>query len=70
LDTGEKSTVCLVYPLDANIEEMKISILSPVGMALIGLRVGGKIDWPLPGGNIKNLQVIAVSQPEKSGISV
>jgi regulator of nucleoside diphosphate kinase len=65
-DTGEKSTVCLVYPLEANIEEMKISILSPVGMALIGLRVGGKIDWPLPGGATKHLQVVAVSKPAKS----
>jgi len=64
LDTGEKSTVSLVYPMDANIEQMKISILSPVGTALIGLRVGGKIDWPLPGGNIKHLQVITVSQPK------
>jgi len=64
-DTGEKSTVSLVYPMDANIEQMKISILSPVGTALIGLQVGGKIDWPLPGGNIRHLQVIAVSQAEK-----
>lgn len=65
LGTGEQLTVSLVYPMDADIEKMKISILSPVGTALIGLRVGGKIDWPLPGGNIKHLQVISVIQPEK-----
>lgn len=65
LDTGEKSTVCLVYPMDANVEKMKISILSPVGTALIGLRVGGKIDWPLPSGKIRHLQVTAVTQAEK-----
>ncbi len=65
LATGGQSTVSLVYPMDADIEKMKISILSPVGTALIGLRVGGKIDWPLPGGNIKHLQVISVTQPEK-----
>jgi regulator of nucleoside diphosphate kinase len=64
-DTGEKSTVSLVYPKDANIEHMKISILSPIGTALIGLQVGGKIDWPLPSGNMKHLQVIAVNQAEK-----
>lgn len=65
LDTGEESTINLVYPMDANIEQMKISILSPVGTALIGLRVGGKIDWPLPGGKIRHLQVVAVTQAEK-----
>ena len=64
-DTGEKSTVTLVYPMDANIEQMKISILSPVGSALIGLQVGGRIDWPLPGGNIRHLQVVGVIQSEK-----
>lgn len=65
LETGEESTASLVYPMDANIEEMKISILSLVGTALIGLRVDGKIDWPLSGGRIKHLQVKAVTQTKK-----
>ena len=65
LDTGEESTVTLVYPANVNIEQMRISILSPVGTALIGLRVGGKIDWPLPSGKIRHLQVVAVTQAEK-----
>ncbi len=65
LDTAEESTVTLVYPANANIEKMRISILSPVGTALIGLRVGGKIDWPLPSGKIRHLQVVAVTQAEK-----
>ena len=66
LDTCEESTVSLVFPADTNIEKMKISILSPVGTALIGLQVGGKIDWPLPGGKVRHLQVVAVTQAEKS----
>jgi len=66
LDTREESTVSLVFPADTNIEKMKISILSPVGTALIGLQVGGKIDWPLPGGKVRHLQVVAVTQAEKS----
>lgn len=66
LDTAEESTVDLVYPANADIEKMKISILSPVGTALIGLRVGGKIDWPLPSGKIRHLQVVAVIQAEKT----
>lgn len=65
LDSGEESTISLVFPLEANVEQMKISILSPVGTALIGLRVGGTINWPLPGGKIRRLQVVAVTQPQK-----
>ena len=70
LDTAEESTVTLVYPANADIEKMKISILSPVGTALIGLRVGGKIDWPLPNGKIRHLQVVAVTQAEKTTIQL
>lgn len=65
LDTAEESTVTLVYPTNADIEQMKISVLSPVGTALIGLAVGGKIDWPLPNGKIRHLQVVDVTQAEK-----
>lgn len=64
-DSKEELTVSLVYPANANVEEMKISILSPVGSALIGLQVGGEIDWPLPNGKKRGLQVTAVIQPIK-----
>ena len=43
LDSKEVLTISLVYPESSNVEQMKISILSPVGSALIGLRVGGEI---------------------------
>ena len=61
LDSGEETRISLVYPSDAKVEDMKISILTPIGTALIGLRVGGKIDWPIPGGKVRRLQVTAVS---------
>lgn len=64
LDSGENTTVSLVYPLDASVDQMKISILSPVGSALIGLRIGGHIDWPMPQGKLRRLKVINVIQPE------
>lgn len=63
LDSGEETNISLVYPQDAKVEEMKISILTPVGTALIGLRVGGTIDWPIPGGKVRRLEVTAVSHP-------
>ncbi|HSX84153.1 MAG TPA: nucleoside diphosphate kinase regulator [Cellvibrio sp.] len=68
LDSGEETRISLVYPQDAKVDDMKISILTPVGTALIGLGVGGKIDWPTPGGKVRRLQVTAVSpapSPEK-----
>lgn len=65
LDSGKKSVVTLVYPHEANIEENKVSILAPVGAALIGLRVGQIINWPLPQGKERRIKVESVlSQPE------
>lgn len=61
LDTDKESVVTLVYPQDANIDEGKISIFAPVGSALIGLRVGQVINWPLPNGKEKRIQVVSVS---------
>jgi regulator of nucleoside diphosphate kinase len=62
LDSHEEKTISLVYPNEADVTQMKISILSPVGSALIGLRIGGKIDWPVPQGKVRRLKVIAVQQ--------
>ena len=58
----------LVYPREADGSADKVSILAPVGSALLGLRVGDAIDWPLPGGQSARLQVLAVRyQPEAAG---
>ncbi len=62
LDSGKEFTVTLVYPHEAKLEENKISILAPVGAALIGLKVGQRIDWPLPSGRSRNLQVASVTR--------
>lgn len=60
LENGKESLVMLVYPPDADIDNNKISILTPVGSALIGLQVGQMINWPFPGGKEKKLKVISV----------
>lgn len=60
LETGKENEVTLVYPHEANIQENKISILTPIGSALIGLRVGQTIEWPFPDGSTKKLKVISV----------
>lgn len=61
LETDKESVVQLVFPQDTNIAENKISILTPVGSALIGLRVGQTINWPFPNGKVKQLKVISVT---------
>ena len=68
LDTGEKSEITLVYPSDADVNRRRISILAPVGAALIGLRVGDEIEWPLPSGKTRTYKIISVLfQPEAEG---
>lgn len=66
--TGSESEVTLVYPRNAKLEEGRISILAPVGIALLGLSVGQSIDWKMPNGATKKLKVQAVVyQPEAAG---
>jgi regulator of nucleoside diphosphate kinase len=65
--TGEQVTISLVYPGAAG-KPGTVSILAPVGSALLGLARGQEIDWPMPGGRSRRLHVVAVDyQPEASG---
>ena len=50
LSNLELVTYTLVLPEHADFEEGRISILAPIGMALLGYRVGDEIEWPVPGG--------------------
>jgi regulator of nucleoside diphosphate kinase len=68
LDTNEKLEVTLVYPRDSDVDQDKVSVLAPVGSALLGLSVGQSIRWPLPGGKSRHLRVVSVTyQPEAAG---
>ncbi len=65
--SGKDYHLTLVYPQDAGTENA-VSILAPIGSALLGLQVGQHIEWPAPGGKTLKLQLIAVEyQPEASG---
>ena len=67
-DTDEELEATLVYPSDANVDEWRISVLAPIGAALLGLSIGQSIDWPMPSGATKRLRVIGVMyQPEAAG---
>jgi regulator of nucleoside diphosphate kinase len=59
-------TVRIVAPEDADIERRRISVLTPVGAALLGLRVGQKISWEMPDKRVAVLEVVAVRQPSEA----
>nr|WP_279158289.1 nucleoside diphosphate kinase regulator [Pseudomonas corrugata] len=61
-------SLTLVYPSEADGSNDKISILAPVGSALLGLKEGDEIAWPAPGGGTIDVKIIEVTyQPERSG---
>ena len=66
--TGKEFELTLVYPKDVDHRPDRISILAPVGSALLGLSVGQQIVWPLPGGKAVTVRIIdVVYQPERAG---
>lgn len=68
LETGDKVAYTLVFPNEADIEQNRISILAPIGMALLGYKVGDAVEWQVPGG-LSRLQVKEILyQPEANGV--
>lgn len=67
LDSGEEDIYCLTFPGDADLSSRRISILAPVGTALIGYRVGDIIEWEVPAGKRRMKIVEMVYQPEAAG---
>ncbi|WP_339644296.1 nucleoside diphosphate kinase regulator [uncultured Porticoccus sp.] len=64
----EEFNLTLVYPKDMDSSGTKISILAPVGSALLGLSQGDQIEWPKPGGGLLRVCIEEiVYQPERSG---
>src|SRR5581483_1261044 len=61
--TGQTREVTLVYPDRADIAAGRVSVLTPIGAALIGLSEGQTIHWQTPGGEWRPLTVLAVSAP-------
>ena len=64
----EEVTMTLTYPKDMNGDPDKLSILTPVGTALLGLKVGDSISWKRPDGAMFELSVRGIEyQPERDG---
>jgi regulator of nucleoside diphosphate kinase len=68
-DEDEPRSVTLVYPGDADIDQGKISAVTPVGIALIGLSTGQSISWTARDGRNHELTVLEVRQPAEATLS-
>ena len=65
--TGTEYDLTLVYPHHANLPD-SVSILAPVGSALLGMSVGQTIEWQVPSGKTMKLRILAIIyQPEAHG---
>ena len=66
--SSEEFELTLVYPKDVDASGKTISILAPVGSALLGLSQGDEIEWPKPGGGVLRVHISEVTyQPERAG---
>ncbi len=61
---GTQRTVQLAYPSDADIEAGRVSILTPIGVGLIGLSTGDAILWPDRQGHERRLRIMTVRAPD------
>lgn len=63
LASARLQTVIVVYPEDADIEQQRISVLTPVGVALLGLSPGATISWVTRDDETRQLEVVSVERP-------
>ena len=67
LDTNEEMVYTLVFPDDADIAKSKISVLAPIGTAMLGYRVGDTFEWRVPDGTRRLRVKNVLYQPEAAG---
>ena len=65
LGTRQEHELTLVYPDRADVAAGRISVLTRLGSALLGLSVGQEITWPMPRGRERRVRVLAVSPPDQ-----
>lgn len=67
MDTNEEKTFTLVFPGKREVTENALSILAPIGTALLGYREGDIVEWEVPAG-MKRFQIMEIIyQPERLG---
>lgn len=67
--SGKVFELLLCYPDEMDDNPNKVSILAPIGSAILGMSVGQQIEWPAPGGGNISVRIVAVTwQPERVGM--
>jgi regulator of nucleoside diphosphate kinase len=66
LDSGEETSFTLVLPSRSNADAGRISVLAPLGMAVLGYRAGDEIDWEVPAGRRRFRVKSVIYQPESA----
>lgn len=61
--TGDEKSVTLVYPEEADIAQMRVSVMTPIGVALLGLAEGASFYWDTRDNKRRVLTIISVAQP-------
>ena len=64
--SGRDTTVTLVWPEHADIAESRVSVMTPIGVALIGMAVDKSIDWTTRSGDVKRLTVTQIRDAQKA----
>ena len=64
-DTGQQNTIVLVFPSDADISQRKVSLMTPIGVALLGLNQGDSFHWETIDKQHRTLTVLNVGQPHQ-----
>lgn len=59
--TGQEKSVSLVYPEDADIDRQRVSVMTPIGVALLGLKEGATFFWNTRGNERRTLTVVRVA---------
>ena len=67
LDTGEEMIFTLAFPGNASIEHDRISVVAPIGTAMLGHRVGDEFQWEVPAGAVRLRVEEVLYQPEAAG---
>lgn len=65
LDSQTEFEFRLVFPREANVGEGRISVLAPLGVALIGLRIGDEYEYRAPNGRLRRFQVRSILPPRQ-----
>ncbi|MDR4494123.1 MAG: nucleoside diphosphate kinase regulator [Nitrospirales bacterium] len=67
ISKGNEQVYTIVFPRDADAATGRISVLAPVGTAILGYRVGDMVEWPVPAGKRKLRIEEVLYQPEAAG---